>query len=168
LDQNGKNGGGGGYSKGASPPPTRLGLFFFGWWGGGIIHSKGARTSAASAPIGPRARLYEPGGPRRRKQSRGPHRSRRQPTPLPGLRCGTRLARRASPSFLLLLLILIIYIVLQSCCAAHAPSKKHGMCPLTAEARTATRQLPSCWRGRSRPSRRHQSRTSLTQQSIFF
>jgi hypothetical protein len=37
-----------------------------------------------------------PGGPRRRKQSRGPHRSRRQPTPLPGLRCGTRLARRAA------------------------------------------------------------------------
>jgi hypothetical protein len=34
---------------------------------------------------------------RRRKQSRGPHRSRRQPTPLPGLRCGARLARRASP-----------------------------------------------------------------------
>jgi hypothetical protein len=39
----------------------------------------------------------EPGGPRRRKQSRVPHRSRRQPTPLPGLRCETRLARRASP-----------------------------------------------------------------------
>jgi hypothetical protein len=37
-----------------------------------------------------------PGGPRRRKQGRGPHRSRRQPTPLPGLRCGARLARRAS------------------------------------------------------------------------
>jgi hypothetical protein len=33
----------------------------------------------------------------RRGQSRGPHRSRRQPAPLPGLRCGARSARRASP-----------------------------------------------------------------------
>jgi hypothetical protein len=33
----------------------------------------------------------------RRGQSRGPHRSRRQPAPLPGLRCGARIARRASP-----------------------------------------------------------------------
>jgi hypothetical protein len=31
-----------------------------------------------------------PSGPLRRAQSRGPHRSRHQPTPLPGLRCGTR------------------------------------------------------------------------------
>jgi hypothetical protein len=38
-----------------------------------------------------------PTDPRPRAQSRGPHRSRRQPTPLPGLRCGTRLAHRASP-----------------------------------------------------------------------
>jgi hypothetical protein len=47
-----------------------------------------------------------------------------------------------------------------------APSKKaRDVLPLTAEERTATQQLPSCCRGRSRPSRRHQSRTSLTQQS---
>jgi hypothetical protein len=40
--------------------------------------------------------------------------------------------------------------------------------PLTAEARAATKQLPSCCCGFSRPSgtsRRHQSRTSLTEQS---
>jgi hypothetical protein len=35
--------------------------------------------------------------PKSVEKNRGPHRSRRQPTPLPGLRCGTRLARRASP-----------------------------------------------------------------------
>jgi hypothetical protein len=34
-----------------------------------------------------------------RRQSRGPHQSRRQPTALPGLRCGARLAHRASPSW---------------------------------------------------------------------
>jgi hypothetical protein len=38
-----------------------------------------------------------PSGPLRRAQGRGPHRSRRPSTPLPGLRCGTRLAHRASP-----------------------------------------------------------------------
>jgi hypothetical protein len=48
--------------------------------------------------------------------------------------------------------------------------KKHGdVLPPTAEGRTATQQLPSCCRGRSRPSRRHQRRrtslTRLTQQS---
>ena len=38
------------------------------------------------------------------------------------------------------------------------PKKKGGVRPLTAEAeaRTATRELPMCCRGRSRPSRRHQ------------
>jgi hypothetical protein len=30
--------------------------FFFKWWRG-LIHSKGARTAAASTPVGPRARL---------------------------------------------------------------------------------------------------------------
>jgi hypothetical protein len=35
--------------------------------------------------------MSRPPGRRRRKQGRGPHRSRRQPTPLPGLRCGARL-----------------------------------------------------------------------------
>jgi hypothetical protein len=38
----------------------------------------------------------EPSGPLRRAQGRGPHRSHRQPTPLPGLRCGARLAHCAS------------------------------------------------------------------------
>jgi hypothetical protein len=43
--------------------------------------------------------------------------------------------------------------VLHSCCAAHAPSKKtRDVLPLTAEARAAMWQLPSCCRGRSRPS----------------
>jgi hypothetical protein len=31
-------------------------LVWFFWWRG-LIHSKGARTAAASTPIGPRARL---------------------------------------------------------------------------------------------------------------
>jgi hypothetical protein len=48
------------------------------------------RAVTAPASLGP-------GGQRRPKHGRGPHRSRRQPTPLPGLRCGTRLVSRASP-----------------------------------------------------------------------
>jgi hypothetical protein len=43
-------------------------LFF--WWRG-LIHSKGARTSAASAPCGRAPGSNGPSGPRRRKQSRG-------------------------------------------------------------------------------------------------
>jgi hypothetical protein len=68
-----------------------------------FLHSKGLYTARARAhpPPPPRSGRAPgsnaPGGPRRRKQGRGPHRSRRQPTPLPRLRCGTRLARRASP-----------------------------------------------------------------------
>jgi hypothetical protein len=57
----------------------------------------GAGKAAASTPWGRAPGSNEPSGPRRRKQGCGPHRSRRQPTPLPGLPCGTRLARRASP-----------------------------------------------------------------------
>jgi hypothetical protein len=50
--------------------------------------------------------------------------------------------------------------------SAVRPPKKHGdVLPLTADARTATQQLPSCCRSRSRTSRRHQSRISLTRQS---
>jgi hypothetical protein len=45
---------------------------------------------AANGPIGPLRQAQS--------QSRGPHRSRCQPMPLPGLRCGTRLAHRASRS----------------------------------------------------------------------
>jgi hypothetical protein len=59
-------------------------------WRGLIYTHKGARTAAASTPMRPRR------APSKAKPC-GPHRSRRHPTPLPGLRCGTRLARRASP-----------------------------------------------------------------------
>jgi hypothetical protein len=66
-------------------------LFF----GGGGLYTARARAVCLHPPPPPRLGRapgsHEPGGPRRRKQSRGPHRSRRQPTPLPGLRCGTRL-----------------------------------------------------------------------------
>jgi hypothetical protein len=52
-----------------------------------LLSKEGART-AAPPPLGGRAPgSNEPSGPRRREQGRGPHRSRRQPTPLPGLRC---------------------------------------------------------------------------------
>jgi hypothetical protein len=47
----------------------------------------------------------EPGGPRRRKQSRGPHRSRRQPTLLSIL-----FATRCGPPSFWLVLPAIIYI----------------------------------------------------------
>jgi hypothetical protein len=70
-------------------------VFFF--WRRGLMHRKGARTAAASVPYGHAPGSEGPSGPRRRKQSRGPHRSRRQPTPLTALRCGARLARRPSP-----------------------------------------------------------------------
>jgi hypothetical protein len=50
--------------------------------------------------------------------------------------------------------------LLRSVCALQ--KKTRDVLPLTAEGTTATQQLPSCDRGRSRPSRRHQSRTSLT------
>jgi hypothetical protein len=64
-----------------------------------LVGGGGSYTARARAQPPPPLRLGmgRAGGPRCRKQSRGPHRSRRQPTPLPGLRCGTRLARRASP-----------------------------------------------------------------------
>jgi hypothetical protein len=71
---------------------------FFFFFGGGGLYTARARAHPPPPPrLGRAPGSDEPGGPRRRKQSRGPHRSRRQPTPLPGLRCGTRLARRASP-----------------------------------------------------------------------
>jgi hypothetical protein len=56
------------------PPPPR--------WG---------RAPGSNGPSGPPTPSREP------KQGRGPHRSRRPPTSLPGLRCGTRLAHRVSP-----------------------------------------------------------------------
>jgi hypothetical protein len=43
-------------TKGQRLDASDLLEFLFFWWGR-PIHSKGARTSAASAPIGPRARL---------------------------------------------------------------------------------------------------------------
>jgi hypothetical protein len=50
--------------------------------------------------------------------------------------------------------------------AANTTSKKtRYVLPPTAEGRTATQQLPSYCRSRSRPSRRHQSRASSTQQN---
>jgi hypothetical protein len=54
--------------------------------------------------------------------------------------------------------------VLHSCCAGmRSPKKKTGCAPThRGRDRTATQQLRSCCRGRSRPSRRYQSRTSLT------
>jgi hypothetical protein len=51
-------------------------------------------------------------------------------------------------------------LLVRSACALQ--KRTRDVLPLTAEGRTATHQLPSCCRGRSRPSRRHQSRTSLT------
>jgi hypothetical protein len=69
-------------------------------WQPGDLYTARARAQPPPPPRWGRAPgSNEPGGPRprRRKQGRGPHRSRRQPTPLPGLRCGARLARRASP-----------------------------------------------------------------------
>jgi hypothetical protein len=68
---------------------------FFG--GGGLYTARACAHPPPPPRLGRAPGSYEPGGPRRRKQGRGLHRSRRQPTPLPGLRCGARLARRASP-----------------------------------------------------------------------
>jgi hypothetical protein len=93
-------------------PPAQL--FFLLWrgfiyskhpffWCGGGLYTARARAHPPPPPrLGRAPGSNAPGGPRRRKQSRGPHRSRRQPrqrqpTPLPGLRCGARLARRAFP-----------------------------------------------------------------------
>jgi hypothetical protein len=84
------------YEKGRSP----LFLFFFKpffRWGGGLCTARARAHPPPPPRLGRAPGSTAPGGPRRRKQGRGPHRSRRQPTPLPGLRCGTRLARRASP-----------------------------------------------------------------------
>jgi hypothetical protein len=79
--------------------------FVLGGWRG-LIRSKGARTVAASTvhsdgPAHP-ALMSRAVHPVEAKGGRGPHRSRRQPMPVPGLRrgalwsCGARLVHRAS------------------------------------------------------------------------
>jgi hypothetical protein len=60
---------------------------FFFFFGGGGLYTARARAQPPPPPrLGRAPGSNEPGGPRcstrRRKQSRGPHRSRRQPTPL--------------------------------------------------------------------------------------
>jgi hypothetical protein len=55
--------------------------------------------------------------------------------------------------------------LLKDVATARPPKNTGGVLLLAAEARTATHQLPSCCRSRSRPSRRQQSMTRLTQQS---
>jgi hypothetical protein len=53
--------------------------------GGGVLYTARARAQPPPPPLwGCAPGSNEPSGPRCRNQSCGPHRSRRQPTPLPG------------------------------------------------------------------------------------
>jgi hypothetical protein len=73
-------------------------LFF---WVGSLYTARARAHPPPPPRLGRAPGSKAPGGPRRRKQSRGPHRSRRQPTPLPqaalwNSSCASRLSAAAS------------------------------------------------------------------------